>query len=186
MASRRFSSRATRDLSLEQLVSPLPELGLVAANGPNDPEPELVVVDGEVVRMDGRDASEFDVIDRFVVAHGLDLAVAKEAMALEDLAIARMLVDVDIPRSELVHLGILYRREVPIPLSYRGHHFDDSYRIDFIVADRLVLEVKSVQHIERVHQAQLLTYLRLTGIRTGLLLNFNTAVLRHGILRLRL
>ena len=85
MASRRFASRATRDLHLEQLVSPLPELGLVAANGPNDPEPELVVEDGVVTRMDGRGAAEFDVIDRFVVAHGLDLEVAAEAMALDDL-----------------------------------------------------------------------------------------------------
>jgi propanediol dehydratase large subunit len=105
MSSRRFASRATRDLSLEQLVSPYPELGLVAANGPNDPEPELVVTRGEVMRMDGRDASEFDVIDRFVVAHGLDLDVAAEAMALDDLALAQMLVDVDVPRAELVRLS---------------------------------------------------------------------------------
>ena len=51
MASRRFASRATRDLHLEQLVSPFPELGLVAANGPNDPEPELGVEGGAVTRM---------------------------------------------------------------------------------------------------------------------------------------
>ena len=105
MTSRRFSSRATRDLHLEQLVSPLPELGLVAANGPNDPEPELVVVDGVVTRMDGRDATDFDVIDRFVVAHGLDLEVAAEAMSLDDLALARMLVDVNVSRAELVRLS---------------------------------------------------------------------------------
>ena len=105
MASRRFASRATRDLSLEQLVSPVPELGLIAANGPNDPEPKLVVEDGVVSRMDGRDAADFDVIDRFVVAHGLDLDVASEAMAMDDLAIARMLVDVDVPRAELVRLS---------------------------------------------------------------------------------
>jgi propanediol dehydratase large subunit len=105
MPSRRFASRATRDLELEQLVSPLPELGLVAANGPNDPEPELVVVDGLAARMDGRVAADFDVIDRFVVAHGLDLDVAAEAMAMDDLAIARMLVDVDVPRAELVRLS---------------------------------------------------------------------------------
>jgi propanediol dehydratase large subunit len=104
-SSRRFASRATRDLSLEQLVSPVPELGLVAANGPSDPEPELRVENGVVVRMDGRDAADFDVIDRFVVAHGLDLAVATEAMAMEDLAVARMLVDVDVPRAELVRLS---------------------------------------------------------------------------------
>ena len=98
MSSRRFSSRATRDLHLEQLVSPLPELGLVAANGPNDPEPELVVEDGVVTRMDGREAADFDVIDRFVVAHGLDLDVAGEAMALDDLDLARRLVDVNVSR----------------------------------------------------------------------------------------
>ena len=105
MGSRRFASRATRDLHLEQLVSPLPELGLVAANGPNDPEPELVVVDGAVTRMDGRSATDFDVIDRFVVAHGLDLEVAVEAMALEDLHLARRLVDVNVSRAELIRLS---------------------------------------------------------------------------------
>jgi propanediol dehydratase large subunit len=104
-SSRRFTSRTTRHLHLEQLVSPLPELGLVAAGGPSDPEPELVVVDGVVIRMDGRDAADFDVIDRFVVAHGLDLEIAPEAMALDDLALARMLVDVNVPRAELVRLS---------------------------------------------------------------------------------
>ena len=105
MPSRRFASRATRDLHLEQLVSPMPELGLVAANGENDPIPELVVEGGAVTRMDGRSAAEFDVIDRFVVAHGLDLEVAVEAMATDDLMLARMLVDVDVPRAELVRLS---------------------------------------------------------------------------------
>ena len=105
MTSRRFASRATRDLHLEQLVSPLPELGLVAANGPYDPEPELVVVDGVVVRMDGRGSADFDIIDRFVVAHGLDLEVAAEAMAQDDLAIARKLVDLNVSRAELVRLS---------------------------------------------------------------------------------
>jgi propanediol dehydratase large subunit len=105
MSSRRFASRATRDLHLEQLVSPLPELGLVAANGPNDPEPELVVEDGVVTRMDGREAVEFDVIDRFVVAHGLDLDVAGEGMELDDLDLARRLVDVNVSRGELIRLS---------------------------------------------------------------------------------
>jgi propanediol dehydratase large subunit len=105
MRSERFVSRATRELNVEQLVSPHPELGLVAANGPNDPEPELVVDAGAVLRMDGRDAADFDVIDRFVVSHGLDLDVAAEAMALDDLELARMLVDVNVARGELVRLS---------------------------------------------------------------------------------
>jgi propanediol dehydratase large subunit len=104
-ASARFASRAAKELRRELLVTPLPELGLVAANGPNDPEPELVVENGSVVRMDGRTAAEFDVIDRFLVAHGLELEIAAEAMALPDLEIARMLVDVDVPRSEVVRLA---------------------------------------------------------------------------------
>jgi propanediol dehydratase large subunit len=103
--SRRFTARESRELARETLVSPLPELGLVAAGGPRDPEPELVVDGGRVVRMDGRDATDFDVIDRFVVAHGLDLEVAAEAMALDDVELARRLVDVGVPREELVRLS---------------------------------------------------------------------------------
>jgi propanediol dehydratase large subunit len=103
--SGRFASRADKDLRRELLVEPWAELGLVAADGPNDPPSELVVEDGRVVRLDGRDAADFDVIDRFLVAHGLDLEIAAEAMALPDARLARMLVDVDVPRTELVRLA---------------------------------------------------------------------------------
>jgi propanediol dehydratase large subunit len=105
MRSRRFVSREERGLGRETLVSPLPELGLVAAGGPRDPAPELVLAGDLVERMDGRAAAEFDVIDRFVVAHGLDLDVAGEAMAIGDSTLARMLVDVDVPRADLVRLA---------------------------------------------------------------------------------
>jgi propanediol dehydratase large subunit len=105
MGSRRFASRDRRDLHREVLLSPYPELGLIAADGPRDPAPELVVEDGAVVRLDGRAAADFDVVDRFVVAHGLDLDVAEEAMAIEDGELARMLVALDVPRSELVRLA---------------------------------------------------------------------------------
>ncbi|HET7369128.1 MAG TPA: propanediol/glycerol family dehydratase large subunit [Gaiella sp.] len=105
MRSRRFESRDRRPLRREVLVAPLPELGLVAADGPRDPAPELVVENGVVTRLDGRAAEELDVIDRFLVAHGLDLEVAAEAMALDDAELARMLVDVDVPRTELVRLS---------------------------------------------------------------------------------
>ncbi|MGH3132504.1 MAG: propanediol/glycerol family dehydratase large subunit [Gaiellaceae bacterium] len=105
MRSRRFAARDRLALHTEVLISPLPELGLVAAGGPLDPEPELVVEGRGVARMDGRAAADFDVIDRFVVAHGLDLEVAEEAMALGDAELARMLVDVGAPRVELVRLA---------------------------------------------------------------------------------
>jgi propanediol dehydratase large subunit len=103
--SARFASRAASELRRETLVAPWAELGLVALEGPNDPEPELVIERGRVTRLDGRAESEFDVIDRFLVAHGLDLAVAAEAMALADEEVARRLVDVDVPRSELIRLA---------------------------------------------------------------------------------
>jgi propanediol dehydratase large subunit len=103
--SDRFGSRAEKELRRELIISPMPELGLVAANGPDDPEPELSVVDGVVTRMDGRDAADFDVIDRFLISHGLDLEIAAEAMTLSDVELARRLVDIDVPREELVRLA---------------------------------------------------------------------------------
>src|SRR3954469_8256116 len=103
--SERFVSREQRELRRELLISPYPELGLVAMDGPNDPEPSLVVEDGRVVEMDGRRAEDFDVIDRFVARYGLDLDVAEEASALDDDELARRLVDVNVPRAELVRLS---------------------------------------------------------------------------------
>jgi propanediol dehydratase large subunit len=103
--SRRAASRRSRELRLEAIVDPRPELGLVAMNGPDDPTPSLAVRDGRVVELDGRPAEGFDVIDRFLAAHGIDLEVAAEAMAIPEERLARMLVDVDVPRSELVRLS---------------------------------------------------------------------------------
>jgi propanediol dehydratase large subunit len=103
--SARFESRELRELRRELLIEPLPELGLVAMNGPNDPEPSLVVEDGKVVELDGRREAQWDALDRFVVRYGIDAEVAREATHLPDERIARMLVDVDVPRSELVRLS---------------------------------------------------------------------------------
>jgi len=80
--------------------------GLIAFGSPADPAPSLVLgVDGSVVEMDCRPADGFDIIDEFIARHGLDLAVAPEAMALPDLAYAQMVVDPAVPRSELVRLA---------------------------------------------------------------------------------
>ena len=105
MRSRRFLSREEKPLRQELLIAPYPELGLVAMNGPNDPEPGLELEDGRVVAMDGKPVSDFDVIDHFVVRYGLDLEVAQEAMALDDRELARRLVDVDTPRDDLIRLS---------------------------------------------------------------------------------
>lgn len=85
---------------------------------------------------------------------------------------------------ELHSIGIRFRREVPIPLLYRGQQIDVSYRADIVIDDQLIVEVKSVQSIEPIHRAQLLTYLKLTQLRTGLLLNFNVPAFRSGVYRL--
>jgi propanediol dehydratase large subunit len=103
--SERFASRERRELRREVLISPYPELGLVAMDGPNDPEPGLELEDGRVVAMDGRRAEDFDIIDRFVARYGLDLDVAAEAAQLTDDEIAHRLVDVGVPRADLVRLS---------------------------------------------------------------------------------
>jgi propanediol dehydratase large subunit len=103
--SKRFLSREGRELRRELLIAPDPALGLVALNGPNDPEPGLEVTAGRIVSLDGKAEAEFDVIDHFVALHGIDLDVAVEAKQLDDAEIARRLVDVDVPREELVRLS---------------------------------------------------------------------------------
>jgi propanediol dehydratase large subunit len=103
--SRRFKERASRDLRREVLIEPLAELGLVAFDGPSDPEPSLVVAEGRVVELDGRRAADWDVLDHFIARQGIEVAAAAEAAGLDDVQIARRLVDVDVPRSELVRLS---------------------------------------------------------------------------------
>jgi propanediol dehydratase large subunit len=103
--SERFASRERRELRREVLISPYPELGLVAMDGPDDPEPALELEGGRVVAMDGRREEDFDIIDRFVARYGLDLDVAAEAAQLTDDEIAHRLVDVDVPRADLVRLS---------------------------------------------------------------------------------
>jgi propanediol dehydratase large subunit len=81
------------------------DLGLVAMRSPHDPEPSLVIRDGQVTELDGVPADRFDSIDAYIARHGLDLTVAEEAMALPDVAFARRLVSADVPRSEIVRLS---------------------------------------------------------------------------------
>jgi len=83
---------------------------------------------------------------------------------------------------ELAHKQIRFERERRIPLQYRGRPLG-AYRVDLIVESRVVVEVKSVLRWEPVFEAQILTYLRITGARVGLLMNFNKGVLKAGIKR---
>jgi GxxExxY protein len=87
---------------------------------------------------------------------------------------------------ELALAGIPHQRQVPLHVRYKGLEVGSAYRLDVVVAGSLILEIKSVERLLPVHEAQLLTYLRLSFLRTGLLLNFNHAVLKDGIRRLTL
>ena len=79
--------------------------------------------------------------------------------------------------------GISYQSEWPLPLEYKGLRVNCGYRVDFLVANSVVIETKAVEAIAPVHEAQLLTYMRLGGWKVGLLINFNVLVLKTGIRR---
>ena len=85
---------------------------------------------------------------------------------------------------ELDQAGLPYQRQVALPVSYKNVDLDCGYRLDLLVDGTLIVELKTVEAISKVHKAQLLTYLRLSRLRTGLILNFNAAVLKDGIHRM--
>lgn len=84
---------------------------------------------------------------------------------------------------ELAAREIEFERQKPVPFRYRGLVLDTGLRLDFLVAKQIIVELKSVERLSDVHQAQLLTCMRMTGCRVGLLINFNVPVLRRGIRR---
>jgi GxxExxY protein len=87
---------------------------------------------------------------------------------------------------ELRRAAIPYVRQRRLAIRYKGFELEYCYQVDVVVEDSLILEIKSVEHISPVHEAQLLTYLRLSGIAIGLLLNFNAPILKDGIRRRRI
>jgi GxxExxY protein len=87
---------------------------------------------------------------------------------------------------ELSSKEVGFRRQVELPVSYKDVKLDCGYRMDIVVSDALVVEIKTVEKLLPVHHAQLLTYLKSSGLETGLLINFNVPVLKQGIKRMRL
>lgn len=88
-----------------------------------------------------------------------------------------------------VELGLRNFRfvsQLELPVEYKGQHVDAGYRLDLVVSDKVVVELKAVERLLPLHEAQLLTYLRLGAYSTGLLLNFNVPVLKDGIRRMKL
>jgi GxxExxY protein len=79
--------------------------------------------------------------------------------------------------------GLSFQRQVQLPLEYKGLRVDAAFRLDLVIEDKIIVELKSQEGILPVHEAQLMTYLKLTGMRVGLLLNFNVPIMKDGIIR---
>jgi GxxExxY protein len=84
---------------------------------------------------------------------------------------------------ELAQLGIHFERQKTLPVKYKSVRLDCGYRLDLVVENRIIIELKAVENILPIHEAQLLTYLKLSGFTLGLLINFNVPVLKNGIKR---
>ena len=87
---------------------------------------------------------------------------------------------------ELQCLNLSFDRQVTLPVRYKAISLDFAYRMDIVVGNQLILELKTVDKLLPIHEAQLLTYLKLSGMKTGMLLNFNVPVLKDGLKRMKL
>ena len=85
---------------------------------------------------------------------------------------------------ELKILGLSVSRQQKLPVVYKGIKLDAGYRIDLVVENKVIIEIKSVEALANIHTAQLLTYLRLKNLKLGLLINFNTVLLKNGLKRI--
>ena len=87
---------------------------------------------------------------------------------------------------ELTLMGVPFQRQVSVPVSYRGIQIESGLRLDLLVADEVVIELKSIDALLPIHEAQLLTYLKITQKRVGILINFNVPLLKQGLKRIAL
>ena len=85
---------------------------------------------------------------------------------------------------ELASKNLKIERQKSLPIKYRGIQLDCGYRIDLLIEDKIIVEIKAVEKLEPIHEAQLLSYLKLSGLEVGLLINFNVKFLKNGIRRL--
>lgn len=85
---------------------------------------------------------------------------------------------------ELSSAGLAFERQVPLPITYKSVRLESGYDMDIVVERRLVLELKTVEKLIPIHEAQLLSYLKLSGIRIGLLMNFHVPLLKDGLKRI--
>ena len=103
---KRFEVLAERPVNKDGFIQEWPEVGLVAMESPNDPQPSIRIQGGRIAELDGRARDDFDMIDAWIADHCIDVSVAEEAMAVDSNDFARMLVDVNVPRSEITRLSV--------------------------------------------------------------------------------
>jgi len=120
---------------------------------------------------------EFDSLSRMVIGYALEVHRELGPGLLESTYEKCLLHELKSHQVECV-------TQIGIPVSYKGINIDCGYRIDILVEERLIVELKSVETLLKIHDAQLLTYMKLANIKTGLLLNFNSRLLKNGIKRL--
>lgn len=104
MKSKRFQALSERPVNKDGFVKEWAEVGLIAMNSPFDPKPSIKIENGVVVELDSRKRSEFDLLDQFIADYAIDLTNAEKVMAMDSKKIAHMLVDINVPRSEMVQL----------------------------------------------------------------------------------
>jgi len=96
---------AQRPVNKDGFVSEWPEVGLIAADSPNDPKPSIKIENGKIVEMDGKKREDFDMIEQFIADYAIDVEMAEKAMKMDSLEIAKILVDVNVPREEIVKIA---------------------------------------------------------------------------------
>jgi GxxExxY protein len=120
---------------------------------------------------------ELDSITRRIIGAAIEVHRSLGPGLLESVYEARLAY-------ELRNLGLKVGQQKPLPITYKDVNLDCGYRLDLVVEDAVIVEVKAVDHLVPIHEAQLLSYLRLSGKRVGLLINFHVRILKNGLKRI--
>ena len=119
---------------------------------------------------------EFDKVSKEIIGAAIEVHKALGPGLLES-AYEKCLV------YEIAQKGLSFERQKGIPVIYKEVFIDCGYRLDLLVENKIIVELKTVEFLNAVHQAQILTYMKFAGIRTGLLINFNVTILKNGLQR---
>ena len=135
--------------------------------------------DAKTPRSDDNADSRDDLIAREVVDAAFKIHRALGPGLLESVYEACMTI-------ELRKRGLSFATQVALPVTYEGETIEPAFRIDLFVEAKVIVELKAVEKVLPIHEAQLLTYIKLSGCRLGLLINFNSVLIKHGIKRMKL